>query len=215
MSSERYETITVQFWRDRIAAALRDGIPDPVRTGVSRSSSEEQMIFDERSRSILANHIAPGSRVLDIGCGWGYLVPFLPEDTHYLGIDFVPEFICEAITSWWGRPHTDFMLADVLLPETLGQFANASRDAVLGRGIEGTLYLEPSSQRTLTFDAAVGRWIEATIGAAAGAEVWERVVTDLVRIAGKLLLFSPQHVAPKVWEMLDNRLVVTQDYRDA
>lgn len=35
----------------------------------------------------VAGHIPPNSRVLDIGCGPGMLIPLLPENTSYVGVD--------------------------------------------------------------------------------------------------------------------------------
>ena len=37
--------------------------------------------------------IPPNSSVLDIGCGTGFLVPFLPHETMYTGIDLEPNYI--------------------------------------------------------------------------------------------------------------------------
>jgi SAM-dependent methyltransferase len=43
---------------------------------------------DIRLRKI-AEHIGPGSTVLDLGCGAGYLAGFLPTDCTYIGVDRV------------------------------------------------------------------------------------------------------------------------------
>lgn len=44
---------------------------------------------------LLHSLIRPGDTLLDIGCGYGSLVPLLPS-CHYTGIDIVPEFISSA-----------------------------------------------------------------------------------------------------------------------
>jgi ubiquinone/menaquinone biosynthesis C-methylase UbiE len=47
----------------------------------------------------IAGSIKPGEPVslLDIGCGWGGLLDYLPEDIAYVGIDPVPEFFAQII----------------------------------------------------------------------------------------------------------------------
>src|SRR4029079_11956274 len=52
---------------------------------------------DERNRVLLREYIrpAPDDRVLDIGCGPGTMVPYLPG-TEYVGLDVSPEYIARA-----------------------------------------------------------------------------------------------------------------------
>jgi 2-polyprenyl-3-methyl-5-hydroxy-6-metoxy-1,4-benzoquinol methylase len=45
--------------------------------------------------TVLHGLVAPSDVLLDIGCGYGSLVPFLPS-CRYAGIDLVPEFISHA-----------------------------------------------------------------------------------------------------------------------
>ena len=64
-----------------------------------------------------------GCSVLDLGCGYGDLRPFLEQhyaNLIYLGIDFLPEFIEEARRRYGDLPQTQFFQADFLtagLPE--------------------------------------------------------------------------------------------------
>ena len=44
---------------------------------------------------VLYNEVKTGESVLDVGCGTGDLIPFLPP-CHYRGIDLVSEFVAEA-----------------------------------------------------------------------------------------------------------------------
>jgi trans-aconitate methyltransferase len=56
-------------------------------------------------------------KVLDLGCGYGDLKPFLDQqfnDVAYLGIDHMPEFIDEARRRYGHLPRTGFVQADIL-----------------------------------------------------------------------------------------------------
>ncbi|MBI3712162.1 MAG: class I SAM-dependent methyltransferase [Burkholderiales bacterium] len=64
-----------------------------------------------------------GCSVLDLGCGYGDLRPFLDQhyrDFIYLGVDFLKEFIDAAQQRYGHLPHTQFFQSDFLtagLPE--------------------------------------------------------------------------------------------------
>jgi SAM-dependent methyltransferase len=45
----------------------------------------------------------PGERILDIGCGPGEIVPYLPEGVEYVGYDISPEYIDWARSRFAGR----------------------------------------------------------------------------------------------------------------
>jgi cyclopropane fatty-acyl-phospholipid synthase-like methyltransferase len=45
----------------------------------------------------------PGERILDIGCGPGEIVPYLPEGVKYVGYDISPEYIDWANRRFGGR----------------------------------------------------------------------------------------------------------------
>ena len=62
---------------------------------------------DERNRVLLREYIhpAPGDRVLDIGCGPGTMVPYLPG-TEYFGLDVSEEYIEKARRRF---PHVRFV----------------------------------------------------------------------------------------------------------
>lgn len=51
----------------------------------------------ERSRILVRDYIhpKPGDRILEIGCGPGTIVPYLP-DCEYVGFDVSPEYIAQA-----------------------------------------------------------------------------------------------------------------------
>lgn len=54
----------------------------------------------------------PGLRILDVGCGNGRLVEFLPEGIDYVGIDHNPSYIAAA-TERYGSATTRFVCADL------------------------------------------------------------------------------------------------------
>ena len=80
----------------------------------------------QRSRILVRDYIRakPGDRILDIGCGPGTILPFLPE-SEYLGFDASPEYIglaqrrfpsanfmCERV-SQYTLPHREYF--DIVL----------------------------------------------------------------------------------------------------
>ena len=71
---------------------------EAVRSVLSRSWAYQSFWHaiggDERNRVLLREYIrpAPGDRVLDIGCGPGTMVPYLPG-TEYVGLDVSAEYI--------------------------------------------------------------------------------------------------------------------------
>lgn len=64
-----------------------------------------------------------GCTIMDLGCGHGDLAAFLHQrfdNLHYLGVDFLAEFITTAKTRYGHLPNTQFIQADFLtagLPE--------------------------------------------------------------------------------------------------
>lgn len=50
-------------------------------------------------------------RVLDIGCGTGLLLNYLPHDVAYVGIDISPTAVAEASRRFAARPETSFHAA--------------------------------------------------------------------------------------------------------
>lgn len=53
----------------------------------------------------------PGERILDVGCGTGALLPYLPAECPYVGVDVEPRYIARARGRWGAR--ADFVCADV------------------------------------------------------------------------------------------------------
>ncbi|RUL79015.1 class I SAM-dependent methyltransferase [Dyella choica] len=110
---ELFEKAAVlQFHRRRIG--------DPKRCALGWRTPESQRLrFDVLCRV----GDMSGCKVLDLGCGYGDLKPFLDSrftELAYLGVDHMPEFIEEARRRHGHLPRTGFVQADMLnavLPE--------------------------------------------------------------------------------------------------
>ena len=84
------------------------------------------------SRELVQTHVRlrPGLRVLDIGCGPGRLVPYLP-DVDYTGLDLSETYIRAARRRYGDRGARFFVSrVDDLDPEELGAF-----DVVVAKGL--------------------------------------------------------------------------------
>ncbi len=68
--------------------------------------------------TFVATHLAvpDGSRVLDLGCGFGDLAPFFSSRAHYVGIDHNASYI-ETAKALNGGGDATFIVADVVDPE--------------------------------------------------------------------------------------------------
>jgi SAM-dependent methyltransferase len=86
---------------------------------------ERPGLFDLYQASVGANHAKqvfvrewvrpePGQRVLDIGCGTGAVVPFLPQGVDLVGIDISEDYIAAARTHHARRG--TFLVADAADP---------------------------------------------------------------------------------------------------
>lgn len=169
------DTQTVEFWRRRISEAAAVNRHDPRRAALGHLGVPDLLAFALRSARILEAHVKPGARVLDIGCGCGDLVPLLPRDVQYLGIDLVPDFIEEA-TKCYGKQGAKFMVGNIVDQQLLSRFKTDSRDVVIGANASGV------------------------IRGGAGSRAWWMMLKELVRIAGKAIFWSFQHSSPEVWE---------------
>jgi cyclopropane fatty-acyl-phospholipid synthase-like methyltransferase len=57
--------------------------------------------------------ISSGMKVLDVGCGTGDLIKYLPKDINYVGIDISPEYIDFARSRFGAEKNKEFICADV------------------------------------------------------------------------------------------------------
>ena len=75
-----------------------------------------QFVFSEKNskKYILENIVEPAGencRLLDIGCGPGNLISFMPKSVDYIGFDVNPNYIETAQAANESRPNSDFVLA--------------------------------------------------------------------------------------------------------
>lgn len=155
-----------EFWRARMA---EPGHPVPPElAGVGYQLGEELRRTEDAARRVLAEHVRPGDRVLDVCCGCGALLPLMPDGVWYAGLDLMPEFLRFA------RRHADdgraaavaFVPADLRDPDPLGR------------------WFGPDS-----FDVAVGRAV-GVVREALGEVAWAAAVRGLLRLAPKVVLFD-------------------------
>ena len=66
----------------------------------------------EATRYIWANEHLLGKNILEIGCSSGYGIQFLPNDIHYVGVDYDLRIIqCASMQGW--RNNTLYVHADI------------------------------------------------------------------------------------------------------
>ena len=96
------------------ATEQRTGGWRAVLSNASAYALLQRAVGSERSYARFVDEFvrpSPGDRLLDIGCGPGEILRFLPT-VRYLGIDVSPEYI-EAATRKYGSADTEFQCADV------------------------------------------------------------------------------------------------------
>jgi SAM-dependent methyltransferase len=114
----------------------------------------QRAVGSERSYALFVDEYvrpAPGERVLDIGCGPGEILPFLP-DVRYFGIDVSEPYI-EAAREKYGE-RAEFQCADVRSADVPG----ASFDVVMVMGV--IHHLDDAGARAL-FELASGALVDS------------------------------------------------------
>jgi SAM-dependent methyltransferase len=92
----------------------------------------QRLVGAPRSKRLfVAQHVraTPGERVLDLGCGTGELLSYLPRGVSYLGIDLDDSYVERARKKFGLRG--EFICADATAYESNGSYF----DAVIGYGI--------------------------------------------------------------------------------
>jgi len=95
------EFSTPEFWQKRIQE-------NHGKLKAAVQSVDDWPRTEEGHKKIMASHLT--GKVIDLGCGYGRVIDFLPDTvTEYLGIDVCPEFIEEAKKLY---PSHNFILGD-------------------------------------------------------------------------------------------------------
>lgn len=171
------------FWEERIRAARRKGRPAGQAVYHADGGLHDHIVT--RSKCILDSNTRKGDRVLDLGCGAGSLANCFGREIQYLGVDLVPEFVEEATRNY---PDRTFLELDFTKPRALKMFGDGYFDVIFGRGIE---YL----------------------GKIMGSTAWTRLLLECLRVAPKVVLFSPHHTSPRVIQLESpGRMVQTCSY---
>lgn len=149
-----------EYWRKR-----RDSAPEDAKHhAIFLCPLGRWKAIEAKHREILAKHINFADSILDAGCAWGRLLTLLPSNWGgaYLGVDLSPDFIDEAIASYpdhyWAR--WDLRQLDSLPKKYL-----------------------PATK----FDWAVMISIRPMILRYAGTDDWERVESQVRKVAKRIL----------------------------
>ena len=83
------------FWKTRFEEAKK---ADRLHHAVYRIHDDGWRLIEEHHRRVLAKHVGPYTKVLEVGCGYGRLIDLLPREHvgQYLGYDLSPTFIEQA-----------------------------------------------------------------------------------------------------------------------
>lgn len=94
----------LEFWKQRLALAKKQG---HLHYSVYLANDSLWQKIYSIHREILDKEVPKGSKVLDIGCGYGRMAPLF---SNYTGVDFSPDFINEAKSLF---PDKSFVCADL------------------------------------------------------------------------------------------------------
>jgi len=186
---------TVEFWLDRIRAAVAEDRHDPVRAALGYAGAAETLRNVKNSIRILDRYVRHGDRVLEIGCGCGDLYPLMPEGVDYWGIDLVPDFIEEARKAY-------------VEPRSLHMRDSCRFDVI---DIVKDHWDFRDNLNSHNWDVVVGKMVEATIGGSVGKDTWHEVMTTLVCVGRKVILWSSHHTVPSVFVAAGGKPIQTQE----
>lgn len=91
--TDKYERILdPSYWKERLEAAKE------LHQSVFLCPKARWDAIEEAHRKVLAEHIQPNDRIVDLGCGYGRVVGLLPASWQgdYLGVDQSPDLLAVA-----------------------------------------------------------------------------------------------------------------------
>lgn len=94
----------------------------------------------------MSSDISDENTVIDVGCGWGQLLEFLPQDTRYVGIDKTKEFL-DYIRKQFPNRKKELLVGS--LPTELHQDVNLKGDYVICSQVLHTVQNMVASVQTL------------------------------------------------------------------
>lgn len=147
------------WWQQRLQDALKQG---EIHRVVYDTDIETWNGIQNTHSHLLPKLFANFEKVklLDAGCGYGALIPLLPDNVTYTGVDFSP-----AVLEVGRKMNPNFKI------------------------VEGDL-LDLSRWPNRKFDFAVCRSIDGMIKEDLGIGVWRRMEKELLRVADRLILLN-------------------------
>ena len=147
MTEEKLPIFTPEFWHERLISARKRG---HIHVAVYDVSVAEWERVTAYIKEAVLRYVKPGDKVLDAGCGYGWLSEVLPKDVSYVGVDGSPHLIEEAKERF---PDKTFLCEKLeKLP-----FIDKRFDWAVGSSIEGVIIENISSLKWLQVEAELCR----------------------------------------------------------
>lgn len=152
---------SVEFWRDRVRHVR--GAGRPYYAAVWDASEDSWIRTQMETAAILPAYLHSGIKLLDAGCGAGYLLDCLPHDVFvdYWGVDMSPDLI--EIAKWLYSARADRFL--------IGNFRNLPFDSA-------------------AFDLVVVRAVRGMFIQNVGRDAWACVLPELHRVGNQVLFIE-------------------------
>lgn len=119
------------YWLERIIEARVSGNPHQAIFHTDKKTWDKIQTVQSR---ILAQLIPPTAKIVDVGCGAGFLLECLPRTVTYLGLDLNPYLI-----EWGRRKYEKYVNAsfEVVDAKDLSQYGDGQFDWAISRSVIG------------------------------------------------------------------------------
>lgn len=152
---------TPEFWHKRLLEAHASGRGLP--TAIYDTDPDNWQYIQNQTAGYLQRYLLPGTRVVDVGCGYGAIYDLLPNKIKYVGLDISPDLIEIARIRY---PKGDFRVFDVM---TLN---------------------ESDKKLVDKFDYCIARSIEAMVISNLGFDVWQVMLEKMLMLAPIVMLIE-------------------------